>query len=267
MSAPRYQPHPELFYWELRMYFCYFLVREQTYADVEQRLVPLWKDVLRQHRDLDPHIPYNQLPASSTPDDPLNTYFSTLRSQVSNELRCREQGAPADWVCHAVHGGVTGAPFDAGATFQHFHWHGTLHVPIGSDGFAMVLAEVNGNPLSTREEVEQSTIEQKHPGTPFTQWKRLKQLSHKELDRLLESLRNEVEGATSDWPRMNQQGHETRTQATMEKLVRWVVGRERQYAGDRSATNDLLKELRLDAPGKSEKTRAKGGISSEMPEP
>lgn len=101
------------------MHFCYFLVREQTYADVKQRLVPRWKDVLSQHPDLDPHIPFSQLPA------------------------------------------------------------------------------------------------------PFTRWKALKQ------------------------------GYKTRTEVTMGKLVRWVVGHERQFAGDRSATNDLLHDLGLDAPGRS----------------
>ena len=145
-SAPRYQPPPELLHWQLRMYFLYFLVREQAYVDVEQGLIPLWEDVLAQHPDLDPHLPFDQLPAPSAPGDSLDRYLSALRSEVSNQLRCREQGAPADWVCHALHGGVTGAPFDAGAAVPHFRWRGTLEIPVGSDGVAMVLAKTNGAP-------------------------------------------------------------------------------------------------------------------------
>jgi len=245
------------------MYFLYFLVREQAYVDVEQGLIPLWEDVLAQHPDLDPHLPFDQLPAPSAPGDSLDRYLSALRSEVSNQLRCREQGAPADWVCHALHGGVTGAPFDAGAAVPHFRWRGTLEIPVGSDGVAMVLAKTNGAPLSSKEEVEEASIEQQQPGTPFTQWKKLKQLAHQELDHLLESLRDHVESATAEWPRLNQQSFKTRTQVTMEKLVHWVVGREEQFAGDRSATNDLLKELRLDPPGKLEKNTLIPDFSSE----
>ena len=264
-SAPRYQPHPELFHWKLRMYFLYFLVREQTYVDVQQGLAPLWQDVLAQYPGLDPQLPFAQLPASSAPDDSLNRYFSGLRSEVSNHLRCREHGAPAGWVCHALHGGVTGAPFDAGAAVPYLLWHGTLDVPVGSDGVAMVLAKINGTPLSSKEEVEEASINQQQPGTPFTQWKKLTKLAHQELNHLLESLRVQVDSATAEWPRLNQQGFKTRTQVTMEKLVHWVVGREEQFAGDRSATNDLLKELRLDPPGKLEKNTQSPDFSSEKP--
>ncbi len=104
-SLPRYQPHPDHLHWELRAFFCYFLVREQAYSDVTSTLDPLWKDVLGRHPNIDPRTPFTQIPALPDTNDPVNIYLSTLRSEVSDHLRCREQGAPAAWVCHAIHAG------------------------------------------------------------------------------------------------------------------------------------------------------------------
>jgi len=129
----------------------------------------------------------------------------------------------------------------------------------------MVLAKINDIPLSTEEQVDQDAILQQHAGTPFTQWEQLRELSHQEFDRLLDTLKSQAEEATADWPRMNQQGRATRTEVTMQKLVRWVVGRERQFAGDRSATRALLKDLQLDPPGKSEEKVQNRAFSSETP--
>ena len=262
---PRYQPHPEQFLVELRVWFCRFLVREQRYSDLKATLEPLWKDVLARHPGIDPSTPFAQIPASPAINDPLNIYLLTLRSGVSDHLRCREDGAPASWVCHAVHAGVNGTSLVAGEVPQHYLWHGTLHIPINSAGFAIVLGKINDHPITDESEAERLTIEVQQPGTTFNQWGALKKLAHQELDQLLEGLRDQAESTTADWPRLNQQGRKTRTQQTMPKLVEWVVGRKHHIAGDRSATNDLLKELRLDAPGKSEEKSKNRAFSSETP--
>ena len=265
-SLPRYQPHPDHLHWELRVFFCVYLVKEQAYSDATKALSPLWQEVLDKHQDIAPNTPFNLLPKPSNPHDALGRYVSALQTEVSDRLRCREQGVAAEWVCHAVHAGVNGdTPFDAGVSPQHYLWHGTLQIPIISAGFAIVLGKINDHPITDESEADRLTITAQQPGTTFNQWKALKKLAHQELDQLLEELRDQVEGATSDWPRLNQRGRTTRTQETMPKLVEWVVGRKEHIAGDRSATNDLLKELRLDAPGKSEKKSKNRAFSSETP--
>jgi hypothetical protein len=263
-SVPRYRPHPDQFHWELRNFFCHFLVKEQAFADARERLVPLWRELLSQYQELAPDTPFNHLPKPAAPNDALDIYLAALSAEVSDHLRCREHGEAVEWVCHALHAAVNDlSSIDAGMAPQHYFWHGTLQVPVLSAGTAMVVGKVNDVPVVTEAEFDRLTIQAQHAGTPFSQWKALKKLAHQELDGVLKELRNQIEGATADWPSMNQQGRVTRTQVTMEKLVRWVVGREEQYAGDRSATNDLLKDLRLDPPGKSEKKSQNREISSE----
>lgn len=250
----RYQPHPDLLLWELRSFFIYFLVREPAYQDLTERLRSLWRNVLDRHQTLDSEIAFDQLPDNLPADDPLNVYVAALHVGVSDRLRCREGGAPAAWVCYAVHGGVTGASVGARATPQAERLLGTLQVVVDF-GSAVVLAKVDGAPLSTPEEVDRAAIEPSYSGSRFDQWKRLRQKSHDELDRLLDAMQEQIDGATSEWPRLNQQGRKTRTQVTMPKLVRWVVGDEEQFDGDRSATNVLLHDVRLDPPGQSKKNR------------
>ena len=254
-GSSRYRPHPDQFNWELRAFFCYFMVREEAFDKAVGHLKPLWEDAVAATDSLDSKITYRQLPASDDPVSAINVYIAALRSAVSDQLRCRMSGAPADWVCFALHGSVNGGSLDTGVAPQHFLWMGTFYVPVLSAGAAFVVAKINDHHLFTEEEVERDhTIDATHPGVPFDQWKKLKKLAHEDLDQLLATLRNQVESETSGWPSMNAGGRKTRQQVTMEKLVRWVIGKEEQFAGERSATFELLKELGLDSPGRFKKT-------------
>ncbi|HEV2123145.1 MAG TPA: hypothetical protein VGW38_10270 [Chloroflexota bacterium] len=221
-----------------------------------EALAPHWERVLESRPSLDPETPYYLLPVqdidpTKNPLDPLAVYILAVQLGVSGDLRCRERGKPSVWVSHAVHASVNGSALDIGVAPQHWLWVGELLVPILSMGSASVVRRINGQPFSDFEETQEKVIESARAGTPFNQWKKLKRLAHEELDQLLDALRDQVESKTADWPNMYDKGRTTRTQDTMQKLVRWVVGREEQYLGDRSATNALLKELRLDPPGKS----------------
>jgi hypothetical protein len=258
LSGSAYRPNPDQWHWELRTFFLYYLVREDRYRKAIDALVPYWQRVLESRPDLDPQASYYELPVPSPSEDidigdPLLQYLVFVQECVSKELRCRVDGHPASWVCYAVHASVNGTALDLGVRPTHWTWVGELLIPVLSTGSAFTVRRINGHPFSDQSLVEEQTIEEPHPGTPFSQWKKLKKQAHQELDVLLNELRAEVENKTGDWPRMYQKGRETRTQVTMKKLVRWLVGREDMFLGDRSATNDLLHELALDPPGPSEK--------------
>lgn len=258
LSGSSYRPNPDQWHWELRNFFLYYLVREPTYKAVVEKLGLYWKRVLENRPDLDPEAPYYLLPfhdvdPTKNPPDPLALYAFAVQLAVSGDLRCTEGSKPSVWVSHAIHAGVNGTALDIGHAPQHWLWVGELLIPIGSVGFAAVGGKINGHVITDFETVERQTIEQPHAGTPFNQWKKLKKLAHQEFDHLLEELQEQVEAKTADWPNMYQKGRKTRTQETMQKLVRWVVGREEQFDGDRTETYALLKELRLNPPGASKK--------------
>jgi hypothetical protein len=229
---------------------------------VVEDLRPYWSRVLESRPDLDPQSNYYALPLpTSTRDidvaDPLLHYLLAIQTSVSEQLRCRVDGLPAPWVCFALHASVNGGSLDVGVSPEHGLLIGELVIPVLTSGAAFTLRRVNGQVLSEQSRVEDQTIEEPRPGTAFQQWKKLKKQAHQELDKLLNDLREQLEIETGTWPRMYQKGRATRTQDTMEKLVRWLVGREEMFAGDRSATNDLLHELELDPPVLSKKFREK----------
>jgi hypothetical protein len=259
-----YRPNPDRWHWELRNWFLFYLVREEAYKEARSILEPAWQVALKSRPNLDPATPYFALlgevsrsPSQPPHRDPLILYFYLVQGCISDQLRCREDGQASPWVCHAMHAGVAGTALDIGVSPREWLLLGELHIPLLSVGAAFVVRKLGGVPTSDPDEVDRKTLEPSNTGTTFNQWDNLRKQAHEELDRLLDEMRADVESATSSWPNMYQKGRRTRTTETMRKLVRWVVGREEQWGGDRSATNSLLRELGLDPPGKSKKLTAK----------
>ncbi len=254
-GSSRYQPHPDHFNWELRAFFSYFLVREEAFKTEMERLKPLWERVKGDHPALDAQISYGRLPASADPMSALNVYIASLRVSVSDGLRCRVGGAPADWVCQAMHGGVTGGSMVEGRGEQeHYLWMGRLLIPVMSFGAALVMPQIGDHNLISQEEIDRAhSLDATRPGSAFDQWGKLKKLAHADLDLLLDALRKQQAQATEHWPSMNRGGRDKRRFETMECLVNWLVGGESLWASDRPNAHALLKEIGLDQPGAVEK--------------
>lgn len=169
-----YRPSPEHFLWELRSYFFYFLIREPAYDEVKEKLRPLWNSVREALPELAHSTPYTELPELADSHTSFGTYIAALQQEVGTTLRCRENGAAADWVCHAIHAGVTNTTFssaDWGDSYT--DWFGSVEVAVSAMGFAFVVGKVNKEPLDDEQTVADRYISDQDPGTTFRHWKQL----------------------------------------------------------------------------------------------
>lgn len=246
MSEPRVpRKNPDALLHNLRRFFILHLMRSPTFDTVADELEREWKVLIANRPELETIAHFWDLPAPQDIDDPLNAYVTHVRSTVANTLRCRVNGAPADWVCHALHAAASGAALDQDHLYDGHLFMGDVWMMVTTFGNGGVAGIINGHPVGDLVPIESQ------PHAAFSSWKKLKKAAHERVDEMIDRMKSEVASATEDWPRQYERGYTTRIEVTMPKLVAWLVERTEMFDGDQTATNMLLHEVGLDPPGRS----------------
>lgn len=266
------QPDPAYFREFIRIWFIYHLMRHPKVDEIADRLRPAWERALEVSYDpvtlRSAH--FTELPRQ---ERTLIAYIAALESAVLGELRCTENGTPAQWVCHALHGLIAQHesvpfPYPSDMTPQQ---SGEVRLTVMAAGGAGVASFVDNEIIGGKESVTKvGMLHTDPPNAPdeagilpaaldaFSDWDELKDAARQHLDQLIDELRKRVEQHTQEWPKYYRKGSETLIRKTLPRIVAYLVDQEQLFSSDRTSIYPALRQLGLDKARDVEKLALKG---------